>query len=78
VSVQNTLITGGVVGAAMGVAFSYLFFTEQGRVWRADAEANLDTLAREAEKLLTAVDQVRHGVAELRGTTGQAEWSRTA
>ena len=77
-SVQNTLIAGGIVGAAVGVACSYLFFTEQGRVWRAEAEANLDNLAREAEKLLTAVDQVRHGVAELRGATGQSEWSRTA
>lgn len=78
-SVQNTLIAGGVVGAAVGVALTYMFFTEQGRVWREEAQANLDTLAREAEKLLTAVDQVRHGVAELRGSaTGQSEWSRTA
>jgi gas vesicle protein len=76
VNVQRTLITGGVVGAALGVAVSYLFFTEQGREWREHAERNLDSLAREAEKLLGAVEQVRSGVAELRG--GQAAWQRTA
>lgn len=74
-SVQNTLIAGGVVGAALGVAVSYIFFTEQGRRWRMDAEANLDSLAREAEKFLGAMEQVRQGVAELRGETA---WQRTA
>jgi len=78
VSVQNTLIAGGVVGAAVGVAVSFIFFTEQGRAWREEAQANLDQLAREAEKLLGAVDQVRHGVAELRSGGGQAGWQRTA
>ena len=73
---QKTLIAGGVVGAALGVAVSYMFFTEQGREWREQAERNLDSLAREAEKLLGAVEQVRSGVAELRG--GQAAWQRTA
>lgn len=75
-SVQNTLIAGGVVGAALGVAVSFMFFTEQGREWRLQAEQNLDALAREAEKLLGAVDQVRSGVAELRN--GQAGWQRSA
>ena len=73
---QNTLIAGGIVGAIVGVAVSFLYFTEQGREWRVHAEANLDQLAREAEKLLGAVDQVRHGVAELRGN--QDSWQRTA
>jgi gas vesicle protein len=76
VNVQKTLIAGGVVGAALGVAVSFMFFTEQGREWREQAERNLDSLAREAEKLLGAVEQVRTGVAELRG--GQAAWQRTA
>ena len=73
---QNTLIAGGIVGAALGVAVSYMFFTEEGRQWREQAERNLDSLAREAEKLLGAVEQVRTGVAELRG--GQSAWQRTA
>ncbi len=42
-----------------------MYFTEEGRAWRDAGEGNLDSLAREAEKLLGAVDQVRAGVAEL-------------
>jgi gas vesicle protein len=76
VNAQNTLIAGGIIGAVVGVAVSFMYFTEQGRIWRADAETNLDALAREAEKLLGAVDQVRQGVAELR--SGQTDWQRTA
>ena len=73
---QNTLIAGGILGAMVGVAVSFLYFTEQGRAWRVQAEANLDQLAREAEKLLGAVEQVRHGVAELR--SNQESWQRSA
>ena len=76
-NVQNTLIAGSIVGAVVGAAVSFMFFTEQGRAWREEAESNLDSLAREAEKLLTAVDQVRSGVAELR-SGAQTGWQRTA
>jgi gas vesicle protein len=76
VKAQNTLIAGGVVGALVGVAVSFLYFTDQGRSWRVQAEASFDQLAREAEKLLGAVDQVRSSVAELR--SGQDAWQRTA
>ena len=77
-TVQNTLIAGGVIGAAVGMVVSYLFFTESGREWRLQAEANLDVLARETERLLGAVDQVRQGVSELKSGTTQTGWSRTA
>jgi gas vesicle protein len=77
VNAQNTLIAGGVVGALVGVAVSFLYFTDQGRSWREQAEANLDQLAREAEKLLGSVEQVRRGVADLRAG-GQEGWQRTA
>jgi gas vesicle protein len=77
VNVQNTLIAGGILGALAGVAVSFMFFTDQGRAWREEAQANLDSLAREAEKLLAAVDQVRSGVAELR-SGAQTGWQRTA
>jgi gas vesicle protein len=77
VNVQNTLIAGSILGALAGVAVSFMFFTDQGRAWREEAQANLDSLAREAEKLLTAVDQVRSGVAELR-SGAQTGWQRTA
>ena len=75
-SVQNTLIAGGVVGAALGMALSYMYFTDEGRAWRQQAEQSLDSLAREAEKLLGAMEQVRTGVAELR--SGQGAWQRSA
>ena len=74
---QRTLIAGGVVGAALGLAVSYMYFTEEGREWREQAEKSLDSLAREAEKLLGAMEQVRTGVAELK-SSGQAAWQRTA
>ena len=75
-SAQNTLIAGGIIGAVVGVAVSFMYFTDEGRSWRVRAEANLDQLAREAEKLIGAVEQVRHGVAELR--SGQDTWQRSA
>ena len=76
-NVQRTLIAGSLVGAIVGAAVSFMFFTEQGRAWREEAQGNLDSLAREAEKLLAAVDQVRTGVAELRAGA-QTGWQRTA
>ena len=75
-SERQILIAGGVVGAMAGVVTSYLFFTERGRGLRADLEGNLGSLLQEAERLLSAADQVRHSVAELRGK--QAGWPRTA
>jgi gas vesicle protein len=73
---QNTLIAGGIVGAVVGVTASYLFFTDEGRRVREQLEASFDGLAREAEKFLGAIDQVRSGVAEIRGS--QSSWQRTA
>ena len=73
---QNTLIAGGIVGALAGVVVSFLYFTEEGRSLRVQAERNLDQLAREAEKLFGAVEQVRHGVAEMRAN--QDSWQRSA
>jgi gas vesicle protein len=76
VSERQILIAGGVVGAVAGVVASYLFFTERGRVLRTDLEGNFSTLLQEADRLLSAADQVRHSVAELRGK--QAGWPRSA
>ena len=52
------------------------FSPPQGRRWRVDAERNLTTFVQEAERLLSAADQVRQSVAELRG--GQSGWARSA
>ena len=74
---RNVIIASGLLGAVAGVAAGYLFFTEQGRAWRIQAEGNLTSLFDEAERLLTAADQVRQSVAELRSGT-QSRYPRSA
>ena len=74
---RNILITGSILGALAGVAVGYLFFTEQGRRWREQAEGNFSGLLEEAERLLSAADQVRQSVAELRGSA-RTGWPRSA
>jgi gas vesicle protein len=66
---RSIVIAGGIVGALAGMAASYMFFTESGQRWRVEAESNLSTFMQEAERLLTAADQVRQSVAELKGGT---------
>ena len=73
---RQMVIAGGVVGALVGMAASYMFFTPSGQRWRVQAERNLTTFMQEAERLLSAADQVRQSVAEIRG--GQAGWPRSA
>ena len=74
---ERTAVTmGAVIGALVGSAASYLFFTESGQRWRVGAESNLTAFMQEAERLLSAADQVRQSVAELRG--GQTGWPRSA
>jgi hypothetical protein len=73
---RQIVIAGGIVGALAGMAAGYLFFTPGGQRWRVDAERNLTTFMQEAERLLSAADQVRQSVAEIRG--GQTGWAKTA
>ena len=73
---RQILVAGGIIGAVAGIAAGYMFFTESGQRWRIQAEGNLTTFMQEAERLLSAADQVRHSVAELRG--GQSGWPRSA
>jgi hypothetical protein len=77
VTERNILIAGAIIGAIAGVAASYMFFTESGKTWRIQAEGNLTAFMQEAEKLLSAADQVRQSVAELRGGN-QTGWPRSA
>jgi hypothetical protein len=53
-----------------------MFFTSEGQRFRVEAERNLTTFMQEAERLLSAADQVRQSVAELR--SGQSGWARSA
>jgi hypothetical protein len=74
---RNLLIAGGILGALAGVAVGYVCFTDEGRQWRTRAEETLDVLMQEAERMLTAADQVRQSVAELRDGT-RSGWPRSA
>ena len=74
---RNVMIAGGIVGALVGAVAAYVFFTDEGRRWREQAEGNFSGLIQEAERLLSAADQVRQSVAELRGTA-KAGWPRSA
>ena len=73
---RQIVIAGGIVGALAGMAAGYMFFTPGGQRWRVDAERNLTTFMQEAERLLSAADQVRQSVAEIR--SGQTGWAKTA
>jgi gas vesicle protein len=70
------MIAGGIVGALVGAVAAYVFFTDEGRRWREQAEGNFSGLIQEAERLLSAADQVRQSVAELRGS--RTGWPRSA
>lgn len=73
---RQVILAGGVVGALTGMAVGYMFFTPGGQRWRVEAERNLTTFMQEAERLLSAADQVRQSVAELR--SGQTGWAKSA
>ena len=73
---RSIIMVGGIVGAIVGAASAYMFFTPNGQRFRVEAEKNLTTFMHEAERLLSAADQVRQSVAELRG--GQSGWARSA
>jgi flagellar motor component MotA len=75
VSDRQIVVAGGIVGALAGMAAAYMFFTPAGQDFRVQAERNLSTFMQEAERLLSAADQVRQSVAEIRGGQG---WPRSA
>jgi Leu/Phe-tRNA-protein transferase len=64
---RDILIASGILGSLAGVAIGYMFFTESGQRWRVDAEGSLSAIMQEAERLLSAADQVRQSVADLKG-----------
>lgn len=73
---RQVVAVGALVGALAGMAASYAYFTPAGRRWRQDAGRTLAAAMQEAERLLSAAEQVRQSVAELRGRTHG--WPRTA
>jgi gas vesicle protein len=60
--VQNKAVIATVVGAVIGGAAGYLFFTEQGRQFRRQLEPALDDIARELNSFRGTVQRAA-GVA---------------
>jgi gas vesicle protein len=58
VNEQSRLISGAVIGAAIGVAATYLFFTERGRGWRDRFEPAVDDLRREFARFQKTVEKL--------------------
>jgi gas vesicle protein len=58
VNEQSRLISGAVIGAAIGVAATYLFFTERGRVIRDRFEPAVDDLRREFGRFQKTVEKL--------------------
>ena len=55
---RTAICTGAVVGAAVGAAASYLFFTEPGRSMRDRMEPAVDDLIREFQKFRRTLEKV--------------------
>jgi gas vesicle protein len=58
VSEQSRLMTGAVIGAVVGAAASYLFFTERGRGLRERMEPAVDDLRREFARFQKTVEKL--------------------
>jgi gas vesicle protein len=60
------IIGGAVLGAMLGAAAGYLFFTERGRRLRRDIEPDLQTIVREAMRLGRTVADLRQSRSQAR------------
>jgi gas vesicle protein len=74
---RTTLVAGSVVGAVIGMAVSYLFFTRRGRALRRELEPVVEEFLREAARFQQAVQQVREEVVGTGGRDGgEPSWPR--
>lgn len=58
VSEQSRVMSGAMVGALVGVAVSYLFFTERGRDLRERIEPAVDEMRREFTRFQKTIEKV--------------------
>ena len=58
VSEQTRVMAGALVGAMVGAAASYLFFTERGRVMRDRIEPAVDEMRREFMRFQKTIEKV--------------------
>ena len=81
-SEQSRLMTGAVIGAVVGAAAGYLFFTDRGRTLRERMEPAVDDLRREfsrfqktIEKLGVMANEGMRVVNEFNAARGQSPYS---
>ena len=55
---QSQIIFGAAVGAIIGAAAGYLFFTEHGRVFRDRMEPTIDDMRREFTRFQKTIEKV--------------------
>lgn len=55
---QSRIVAGALVGALVGAAASYLFFTEGGRVVRERMEPAVDEMRREFSRFQKTIEKV--------------------
>lgn len=55
---RNAICAGAMVGALVGAAATYLFFTDRGRGMRDQLEPAIDDLMREFHKFRSAIEKV--------------------
>jgi gas vesicle protein len=67
---RQTIVGGAVIGAVIGAAAGYLFFTERGRRLRRDIEPELQTIVREAMRLGKTVTDLRQSRSQARRAAG--------
>jgi hypothetical protein len=67
---RQTIVGGAVLGALVGAAAGYLFFTERGRRFRREVEPELQTIVREVMRLGKTVTDLRHSRSQTRRATG--------
>ena len=58
VSEQSRVMAGAAVGALVGAAAGYLFFTERGGEWRDKLEPTVDELRREFTRFQKTIEKV--------------------
>ena len=58
VNEQSRVMAGAVVGALVGAAAGYLFFTSRGGEWREKLEPTVDELRREFARFQKTIEKV--------------------
>lgn len=71
---RSIIFFGALLGAAAGLAGTYLFLTEEGRRLREDLEPDVDRLVREVGRLKGAFDEMRQGSVPASGSP--SSWPR--